>query len=84
METVAPEHFEQLPLARADMPAGTAGQYRVYSDSKNYKRIEAASAVSALELSGMANAFKIERESMYKASLILPNFTAAAVEAPIV
>ena len=77
MEQPTTEHFEQLPLARADMPASTSGQYRVYSDAKNFKRVEAASAVEAMELAGMTSVYKIERESIYKASLIMPNFTAA-------
>lgn len=75
-----PGNFEQLPLAKAPMPAMLAGQYRVYTDYKNFTRIEAESAVHALEMSGLQKAFKIERETMNKISLILPKL-AAAVEA---
>ncbi|MDX2073243.1 MAG: hypothetical protein SFX19_02630 [Alphaproteobacteria bacterium] len=71
-------NFEQLPLARTAAPASLVGQYRVYSDHKNFKRVEAESAVGALEMSGLESAVKIEREATYKHALIAPNFTQAA------
>lgn len=70
--------FEQLPLARAEMPVSLAGQYRVYSDHKTFKLVQAISAVGALEASGFLQAFKIEREDLYKHTLIKPNFANAA------
>jgi len=69
--------FEQLPLARAEMPASLAGQYRVYSDHKTFKLVHAISAVGALEASGLMQAVKIEREDLYKQTLIKPNFASA-------
>jgi len=81
MDNATPDNFEQLPLARTEMPAALAGQYRVYTDSKNFTRVEADSAVRALEASGYAKAFKIERETLHKISLLLPNFGAAAAPA---
>lgn len=75
-----PGNFEQLPLARAPMPPSLAGQYRIYTDYKNFTRIEAESAVHALEMSGLQKAFKIERESISKVSLILPKLASAVGE----
>lgn len=68
--------FEQLPLARADFPTLPIGQYRVYTDQKNFKLVQAISAVEALETSGFTQAFKIEREAMHKTALLAPNFHA--------
>lgn len=78
MEQAMNEHFEQLPLARAEMPAALSGQYRVYIDATNYKHVEACSAVEAIILSGLANVVKIERESLHKSRLIMPKYSAAA------
>lgn len=74
METIPNEDFEQLPLARTAGPGDLAGQYRVYSDYKNFKRVQADSAVNALEQSGMTAVFKIEREALHKINLLTPNF----------
>lgn len=78
--------FEQLPLARTTMQMSLAGQYRIYTDHKNFKLVQADSAVNALEQSGIARAFKIERETLYKNTLIAPNFPQAeapAISAPV-
>lgn len=72
--TSDPQPFEQLPLARAEMPVALSGQYRVYSDAKNFKLVEALSAVAALGASGLSQAFKIEREALHKNTLIKPSF----------
>ena len=83
METTIPNgNFEQLPLARADVRLSLVGQYRIYTDGKNFKLVEADSAVHALEQSGLDKAFKIEREAWHKTALITPNFPQAAAEAP--
>jgi hypothetical protein len=79
METTSTEPFEQLPLARTELPMALEGQYRVYSDHKNFKLVQAISAVNALEASGLEQAFKIERESLSKSTLIKPNFSSDAV-----
>ncbi len=70
--------FEQLPLARTSAPASLVGQYRIYTDNKNFKLVQADSAVNALELSGLLQAFKIEREALHKNTLLTPNFTQEA------
>jgi hypothetical protein len=71
--------FEQLPLARTSIPAALIGLYRIYTDNKNFKLVQADSAVTALETSGLLEAFKIEREAIHKNTLIAPNFAQAAV-----
>ena len=70
--------FEQLPLARTSIPAALIGLYRIYTDNKNFKLVQADSAVNALELSGLLQAFKIEREALHKNTLLTPNFASAA------
>lgn len=77
MEPVS-QDFEQLPLARTSFPAALVGQYRIYSDHKNFTLVQADSAVNALESCGLTSVFKIEREAAYKNALIAPNFPAAA------
>ena len=72
-------NFEQLPLAKSTIVVASAGHYRVYSDKKSFKLVEADSAVHALEASGLIQAFKIERQSLHGERLILPNFGAASV-----
>lgn len=76
-------NFEQLPLARAEFPSMPAGQYRVYSDQKNFKLVQAISAVGALEASGWPKAFKIEREDMHKNALLTPNFGTQEPKEPL-
>jgi hypothetical protein len=80
MDNVA-GNFEQLPLARANMPVSLVGQYRIYTDHKNFTMVEAESAVGALEASGLQKAFKIEREALHKVSLIAPKFNVAIAAA---
>lgn len=77
MENTAAENFEQLPLAKAEIPVALEGQYRVYTDHKNFKLVQAISAVNAMEVSGLSQVFKIEREALYKNTLIKPNMAAA-------
>ncbi len=82
MEQSIPENFEQLPLARTGIALAQACQYRIYTDAKNFTRVEADSAVSALELSGLSNVIKIERESLHKNTLITPNLRQVDSEPP--
>ncbi len=76
MQQEQPGNFEQLPLARAEMPILVAGNYRVYSDARQFTRVQADSAVHALEASGLMSAVKIEREALHKNTLIPPHYAA--------
>lgn len=76
--------FEQLPLARPDMPPMPVGMYRVYKDKKIFSIVQAASALEALENSGFGHAIKIEREDMMSNNLLNPKFWESDAPAPIV
>ena len=82
MDQVAGENFEQLPLARAELPDVLSGQYRVYSDHTNFKLVQAISAINALEMSGLSQAFKIVREALHKTTLIVPKKKEAGADTP--
>lgn len=53
--------FEDLQIKRKSLPDVLVG-YRVYRDAKNFIIVQAPTAAAALTQSGIANAFKIERE----------------------
>ncbi len=85
MQTVVennPIPFEHLPLARAESSAVLDGAYRIYTDAKNYTTIQAASAIEALEMSGIHYAFKIKRENLYACNLLNPKSWDKAVPLP--
>lgn len=56
--------IEPLPMPRHDVPLANAGNYRVYSDDRNFKLVHAASALEALKLSGLDSARKVLRDSI--------------------
>lgn len=80
MENQTP-NFEELPLARANVQLSLVSQYRIYSDHKNFKLVQADSAVTALEQSGMKTVYKIEREALHKNTLLTPNYATPTTDA---
>lgn len=76
-QTAAAHAFEELPLARTASRPVLAGQYRIYSDEKNFTLVAASSAADALRASGVMQVYKIERESLTKCTLIKPDFGGA-------
>lgn len=60
-------------MPRQDFPLAAAGNYRVYTDSQNFVLVHAASAIEALQSSGMANVCKIERDSIDLMRVFSPN-----------
>jgi len=62
--------FEVMPMPRKDAPQLFGGSYRVYKSPRDYIVVSADSALSALQLSGLESAYKIERESMDNISVL--------------
>lgn len=59
------EPFVEWEIPRREMPHLLAGHYRVYKDEKNYATVKAESALEALQITGMKQAYRIEREALY-------------------
>lgn len=66
------QDFEQLPMPRQSFPQAVAGNYRVYSDASHFITVNATSAIQALQSSGLADACKIERDSLDLTSVFSP------------
>lgn len=56
--------FESLKLPHRDVPPSSQVKYRVYSDAKNFVTVEAENAKTALNKSGITEAFRIERDTI--------------------
>jgi|GEM_PF-1844079 len=55
--------FEELYIPRKQLHDAVTLRYRVYNDARNYKLVEAGSALEALTRSGITKAYKIERHN---------------------
>lgn len=64
MKRMTSHAFEKLPLPRKVQAQSSSGKYRVYSDATNFKQVDAASALEALQASGLKEAYRIERDSI--------------------
>jgi hypothetical protein len=62
--------FEIMPITKCDIPRLLEGSYRVYKSYREYVVVSAESALEALQLSGLDNVHKIERESMDNISVL--------------
>jgi len=74
--------FEELIIPRRDMFNIAETRYRVYFDAKNYKLIEAVSALDALRSSGISKAYKIERHNPMGDNII--QFSHQPIIAPVI
>lgn len=57
------EQFEELVIPRRELNNLSDMRYRVYSNAAQFDIIDAVSALDALQKSGMAKAYKIERHN---------------------
>lgn len=69
-KTTAAENFQPLELTQKTLDSGTLPKYRVFSDTKNFVLIEANNAKEALQLSGIADVYRIEYDSPASKTLI--------------
>ncbi len=69
------EPFEELFIPRRETQGDSATRYRVYTDAKNYKLVEAVSALDAITNSGVARAYKIERHNPMGENIIHINIS---------
>lgn len=64
------EAFEPLPLPKREFGQSPKGRYRIYSDDANYKVVEATSALEALQLSGLQQAHRIQRDAVFLVNVL--------------
>ncbi len=74
MENNNTEPFEELLIPRGELRNISSTSYRVYTDRKNYKLVEAACALEALTTSGVGAAYKIERYDPLSENIIHINY----------
>lgn len=60
----ADEGFKPLDIPHKDVSIAHVIRYRVYSDDKNFKTVDAASAKEAIALSGIAKPLRVQQEIM--------------------
>ena len=61
--------FEPLTIPRKEVPL-TTNRYRIYKDAKDFIVQEAASALEALQKSGLQQALRIERDNLFGTNII--------------
>ncbi|MDX1974413.1 MAG: hypothetical protein SFT92_01930 [Rickettsiales bacterium] len=64
------ETFSELPFKRKALIPEHKSGYRIYRGVKDYVVVQAATAKEALELSGITDAYKIERHDMSSKSVV--------------
>jgi len=64
------EMFKPLELTRKDVPDGALTKYRVFTNDTSYVTVEAADAQSALEKSGITQAYRVEYDSIRLKTII--------------
>ena len=62
--------FEELYIPKKEVGDFSASRYRVYFDAKNYKLIEAVSAMDALMRRGVNHAYKIQKHDPMAANVL--------------
>lgn len=70
MENEQQTPFEQLPMPRREVPQLVVCKYRIYTDAATFTIVEAATALQAMEVAGVKNAYKVLREDPMAANLI--------------
>jgi hypothetical protein len=73
-ESASARSFEALSIPRQGLaPAVTNSSYRIYKDADNHVVIQAPSALEALQASGVTTAYKIQRETVSRSTVVAPN-----------